>query len=177
MNCNCFNSFHPEGSRQHKRLYCEMLQHFSRQVQICRLFPNTEQYKIHPSQNRCFNTWISTKFHLSALVYEPKRSASMTCFFFDTQTRSLSQNSRGRPVGHCATHTTEVEKCGIQQTETAVQKRTEDNMQLKTHEENKEYCLEHTEIPSPSFPWTPCFSGTESSQSSEVLEKCLRDCP
>ena len=89
VNCNCFNSFHRERPREHKRLHCEMLQHRLRQVPICHQFDNTEQYIILPSL-------------LSTLAYEPKRSATMMCFY-DTQTRSLSRNSRSRLVCHCAT--------------------------------------------------------------------------
>ena len=66
-----------------------MLQHLLWRVPICHQFPNTEQYRILLS-------------HQSTLVYEPKRSATMMCFY-DTQTRSLSQNGRSRLVGHCAT--------------------------------------------------------------------------
>ncbi len=82
-------SFHNEGSWEHERMYCELCQHILRQIRICHQFPTPEQNKILPS-------------HQTTLVYEPKCCATMMCFFNDTQTRSLSQNSRSRVVCHCA---------------------------------------------------------------------------
>ena len=53
VNCNCFDSFHREGSREHKKLYCEIFQHFHQREAECHQFPNAEQDRTRPGQYKC----------------------------------------------------------------------------------------------------------------------------
>ena len=77
----------PENTRE---CTVSCFKHLLRQIPICHQFLTLEQYKILPSHQT--NLGLRTK----VLRYHD-------VFFYDTQTRSLSQNSRSRVVCHCAT--------------------------------------------------------------------------
>ena len=105
VNCNCFDSFHCEGSREHKRLYCETLQHHPRQVPICHQFPNTEQYRT--IQNTSVSIQVFQYLdsnQVSPINLRLRTEALRNHDVFSRHMDSiLTQNSRSCFVCHCAT--------------------------------------------------------------------------
>ena len=108
VNCNCFDSFHFEGSREHNEWCVSTLS--SPRTNLSPDSQNrTEQYRTLPEQ--VFDTRLPAKFHQSTLVYETKKLRYNDGVLWHMNS-ILSQTSRSCFTCHCATQLT-LEKCGI----------------------------------------------------------------
>ena len=138
VNCNCPNSFHKCPTQNNTERFSISNQH---------LFYETKR----SNSNVLFTALryqrsVSKPSSTNILGLQDK-ALSYHDVFYDTQTRSLSQNSRGRLVCHMC-FTTELQRCGFTSTKRLCNKQSQDNMQLKTNEQNRHDTLKHTEISS-----------------------------